>query len=36
MAAFCIATGISPKEYKELTLGEYSAFIDRLESLDNG
>lgn len=31
MAAFCIATGISPTEYKQLTLAEYKAFIKRLE-----
>jgi hypothetical protein len=27
MAEFCRATGISPSEYKALTLNEYKAFI---------
>jgi hypothetical protein len=36
MAAFCLRTGISPSEYKKLTLGEYQAFIEQIESIDNG
>lgn len=30
MAAFCIATRMSPTEYRKLTLRERNAFIDRL------
>lgn len=28
MADFCVAVKMSPKEYRELTLLEYSAFIE--------
>lgn len=31
MAQFCLATKISPSEYKKLTLREFSAFIKELE-----
>jgi hypothetical protein len=26
MAEFCLATGVSPSEYKQLTLAEFEAF----------
>jgi hypothetical protein len=30
MAAFCIATGMAPSEYRRLTLRERSAFVSLL------
>jgi hypothetical protein len=30
MAEFCISTGLSPDQFWELTLDEYSAFVDVL------
>jgi hypothetical protein len=30
MAQFCVATGLSPKEFWELTFEEYSAMIEEL------
>jgi hypothetical protein len=32
MAAFCLATGIAPSEYKKLTLAEYRAFVETLSA----
>jgi hypothetical protein len=31
MAQFCLATGMSPNEYRQLTLAEYRAFIEAIE-----
>jgi len=31
MSDFCIATGVSPSEYKRLTMAEYAAFTNTLE-----
>ena len=31
MAAFILATGMQPSEYRQLTLTEYKAIIKRLE-----
>jgi hypothetical protein len=31
MARFCLATKISPSEYKALTIVEYRAFVNELE-----
>jgi hypothetical protein len=31
MADFCLATGLSPSEYKKLTLSEMMAFVNALE-----
>lgn len=28
LAEFCVATGLSPSDYRSLTLAEYRAFID--------
>jgi hypothetical protein len=30
MAEFCIATGMTPTEYRNLTLAEYVAFCDAI------
>jgi len=35
MARFCLATGFTPKEYWELTVEEYVAFIDALDERSN-
>jgi len=31
LASFCVATGMSPSEYRALTLAEYRAFVEALE-----
>jgi hypothetical protein len=31
MAHFCLVTGMSPKDYRQLTLQEYRAFIEAIE-----
>jgi hypothetical protein len=31
MARFCLATGIAPSEYKDLTLEEVRAFVKEIE-----
>lgn len=33
-AIFCLATGISPSEYKKLTLVEFTQFAEQLERLN--
>jgi hypothetical protein len=34
MSQFCIATRVSPTEYKKLTLAEYQAFVETLEEMN--
>lgn len=34
MASFCIATGISPSEYKKLTLNEYRALVEQIDKVN--
>ena len=34
MASFCLATRMSPTEYRQLTLRERNAFIDKLTEDD--
>lgn len=34
MASFCLATGISPTEYKRLTITEHRAFQQQLEEMN--
>jgi hypothetical protein len=36
MATFCLATGIAPSEYKQLTVAEYAAFVKVLEKRQHG
>jgi hypothetical protein len=31
MATFCLITGMSPTEFRKLTLAEYKAFIEAIE-----
>ena len=34
MAAFCLATKMSPRDYRALTLRERNAFVDKLTEED--
>lgn len=36
MASFCLATKMSPSEYKALKLYEINAFVDALEERNSG
>jgi len=36
MATFCLATRMSPSEYRRLTLRERSAFVEAFQDLKGG
>lgn len=36
LARFCLASGVSPSEARNLTIYEYNAFIDALGEMNNG